>query len=234
MMARKQAMNVCHCGQPVKELYRDFKKGIIKIAHCSYCKQVADKYIEYDEVIIFLDILLLQQTAYRHVLVNSKIKGYWRFLLVLWLCDALTKLVQRKADVSSPGLQPDHVFYYALELAFYKDYLLSAAESFIFVVITLALLAARYWMVFGNIKTFKPKDVIQAVIVSSMGRLLVIPALIWGQTYSTIGVILTRLFVFFSNVQALHVICKDIGVQETVLTVAFSYLGQYLFLRICT
>lgn len=51
---------------------------------------------------------------------------------------------------------------------------------------------------------YRPKDVIQAVIVSSMGRLLVIPALIWGQTYSTIGVILTRLFVFFSNVQALH------------------------------
>lgn len=52
---------------------------------------------------------------------------------MLWLCDALTKLVQRKADVSSPGLQPDHVFYYALELAFYKDYLLSAAGEILFV-----------------------------------------------------------------------------------------------------
>ena len=45
---------------------------------------------------------------------------------MLWLCDALTKLMQRKAGGSSPRVQPDHVFYSALELHFYQDYLLSA------------------------------------------------------------------------------------------------------------
>ena len=38
------------------------------------CNEVADKYIEYDSIIIFLDILLLQRPAYRHILINSKFK----------------------------------------------------------------------------------------------------------------------------------------------------------------
>ena len=54
-------------------------------------------------------------------------QAHWRLLLVLWLCDALTKLMQRKAGISSPRLQPDHVFYSALEVDFYQDYLRSAA-----------------------------------------------------------------------------------------------------------
>ena len=40
----------------------------------SRCNEVADKYIEYDTVIIFLDVLLLQRPAYRHILINSEFK----------------------------------------------------------------------------------------------------------------------------------------------------------------
>ena len=33
-------------------------------------KEVADKYIEYDNVILFLDIMLLKPQAYRHLMYN--------------------------------------------------------------------------------------------------------------------------------------------------------------------
>ena len=46
--------------------------------------------------------------------------------------------------------------------------------------------------------------VLRAIVVSSMGRLLVVPALIWGESYSSVGVALTHLFVASSNVQALR------------------------------
>ena len=35
------------------------------------CHSLADKYIEYDPVIVMIDLVLLNEQAYRHVLYNS-------------------------------------------------------------------------------------------------------------------------------------------------------------------
>ena len=51
---------------------------------------------------------------------------------------------------------------------------------------------------------YRLEAVLRAVVVSSTGRLLVVPALIWGESYSAVGVALTHLFVASSNVQALR------------------------------
>ena len=48
-----------------------------------------------------------------------------------------------------------------------------------------------------------------ALTMSSMGRLAVVPALIWGESYSALGVALTHLFVATSNVLALTGRLKD-------------------------
>jgi len=41
------------------------------------CHQVADKYIEYDPVIVMIDLVLLNEQAYRHVLYNSPFQVSW-------------------------------------------------------------------------------------------------------------------------------------------------------------
>lgn len=51
-------------------LYFKYKSEYIKLTICSKCGRVADKYIEYDNVILFLDILLLKAQAYRHLTYN--------------------------------------------------------------------------------------------------------------------------------------------------------------------
>lgn len=225
---RANSYQCVHCGHAVSELYKDYKKGIIKISHCGSCKEVADKYIEYDPVIIFLDTLLLQRPAYRHILINSKFQGHWRLVLVLWLCDALTKLMQRKtADVTSTRLQPNYILYSALELAFYQDYLVSAAESLILFTVVLVLLAARHKMTFGNLQQFEHRAILRALVMSSVGRLLVVPALVWGDAYSSLGVALTRVFVAASNVQALTVVCRDIGLCSAILVIGMGYTVQH-------
>lgn len=48
------------------------------------------------------------------------------------------------------------------------------------------------------------EPVLRAVVMSSIGRLLVILALVWGHTYSGLGVAFTRTFVAASNIQALR------------------------------
>ncbi len=47
-------------------------------------------------------------------------------------------------------------------------------------------------------------SILNALMVSSFGKLLVIPAIIWGQTHSAIYLVLAQVFVFTSNISALR------------------------------
>lgn len=54
----------------IKCLYSQFKSKYIKLTVCEKCGKLADKYIEYDNVLLFLDVLLLKPQAYHHVAYN--------------------------------------------------------------------------------------------------------------------------------------------------------------------
>lgn len=54
----------------VERLYSVFQQQYIKLTICEVCGKVVDKYIEYDNVILFLDLLLLKPQAYRHLSYN--------------------------------------------------------------------------------------------------------------------------------------------------------------------
>lgn len=59
------------CTNPnIKLLFTEFKSKYIQMAVCPDCGKLADKYIEYDYVILFLDVLLLKPQAYRHLAYN--------------------------------------------------------------------------------------------------------------------------------------------------------------------
>ena len=51
-------------------LFYKYKSEYIQLTVCPECGKVADKYIEYDNVILFIDILLLKVQAYRHLAFN--------------------------------------------------------------------------------------------------------------------------------------------------------------------
>lgn len=64
------------CTNPdIKCLYSKFKNQYIKLIVCSECGNLADKYIEFDNVLLFLDVLLLKPQAYRHVAYNLVEQG---------------------------------------------------------------------------------------------------------------------------------------------------------------
>lgn len=59
------------CTNPdIKLLFTEFKSKYIQMAVCPECGKLADKYIEFDYVILFLDVLLLKPQAYRHLAYN--------------------------------------------------------------------------------------------------------------------------------------------------------------------
>eukprot|EP00916_Digyalum_oweni_P007577 GHVL01012790.1.p1 GENE.GHVL01012790.1~~GHVL01012790.1.p1 ORF type:complete len:280 (+),score=61.84 GHVL01012790.1:63-902(+) len=73
-------MVVCvECGSPVNCIYKEFSRGSIRLTTCEQCGKVADKYVECDILIIFIDLILHREAAYRHVLFN-RLKYFDTFL----------------------------------------------------------------------------------------------------------------------------------------------------------
>ncbi|KAK1943809.1 Protein arv1 [Phytophthora citrophthora] len=66
----RQGLVCVECGASVPELVRDYGKGNLRLAICGVCNSVADKYVEYETILLFLEVLLLKPQVYRHVLCN--------------------------------------------------------------------------------------------------------------------------------------------------------------------
>ena len=75
-------MPVCvECASPVSDIFKQFSKGSIRLTRCvlcwimilgmqDYCKKIADKYVEYELVLIVIDLILHNPQVYRHILFN--------------------------------------------------------------------------------------------------------------------------------------------------------------------
>lgn len=59
-----------NCGEFLPTLYEKYGEFHIRLSPCQHCNSIADKYIEYDNVLLFIDLILLKPTAYRHTIYN--------------------------------------------------------------------------------------------------------------------------------------------------------------------
>lgn len=58
------------CGEPVDNLFVEYTDRHFRLTRCSQCGQVADKYVEYELILVLIDVLLHCRPAYRHLLYN--------------------------------------------------------------------------------------------------------------------------------------------------------------------
>ncbi|KAJ1650178.1 sterol homeostasis protein [Dispira simplex] len=59
------------CDAAVPSLYTEYSKGNIRLTQCSRCHHFADRYVEHDAVLIFIDMMLHKPQVYRHLLFNT-------------------------------------------------------------------------------------------------------------------------------------------------------------------
>ncbi|GAV52902.1 hypothetical protein ZYGR_0AI01840 [Zygosaccharomyces rouxii] len=59
------------CAQPADCLFMVYSNRHIQLTDCSHCQKVVDRYVEFDNVLLFIDLLLLKPGAYRHLVYNS-------------------------------------------------------------------------------------------------------------------------------------------------------------------
>lgn len=75
-----------NCGVEASALYRTYGT-VIKLTKCENCKGFVDKYIEYDPVIVMIDLILISKEAQRHVLYNTDFKSFWKLLITLMMLE---------------------------------------------------------------------------------------------------------------------------------------------------
>jgi hypothetical protein len=85
-------MPVCvECGECCPKLYIAYTTNI-RLLRCESCQCVLDKYLEFDLVLVFIDLVLLKSPAYRHILLNiPQFTHVWRLALVMLLLDVYVR-----------------------------------------------------------------------------------------------------------------------------------------------
>ncbi|XP_067149521.1 protein ARV1 isoform X1 [Apteryx mantelli] len=228
-MAELGAYRCIECNREASELYRDYQRGVLRISICNgpvihleieeakfsqqhllssptfifrkSCQKPVDKYIEYDPVIILINAILCKAQAYRHILFNAKINIQGKLCIFCLLCEAYLRWLQLQD--SSQNTDPDDLIRYAKEWDFYRMFGIASLEQTSFIVgIFIALWQMRPEML------KKKSDFIlllKALLLSSYGKLLLIPAVIWEHDYAPLCLMLIKVFVLTSNSQAIRV-----------------------------
>ncbi|XP_021504194.2 protein ARV1 [Meriones unguiculatus] len=189
------------CNREARELYRDYSHGVLKITICKSCQKPVDKYIEYDPVIILINAILCKAQAYRHILFNTKINIHGKLCMFCLLCEAYLRWWQLQD--SSQSIAPDDLIRYAKEWDFYRMFVVASFEQAAFFTGIFAFLWVEQPMT-----AKKAPDLVlllKALLLSSYGKLLLIPAVIWEHDYTPLCLRLIKVFVLTSNFQAIRV-----------------------------
>ncbi|XP_009469622.1 PREDICTED: protein ARV1 [Nipponia nippon] len=165
------------------------------------CQKPVDKYIEYDPVIILINAILCKAQAYRHILFNTKINIHGKLCIFCLLCEAYLRWLQLQD--SSQNTDPDDLIRYAKEWDFYKMFGIASLEQTSFL---LGIFITLWWMRPEMLKTKSDFVLLlKALLLSSYGKLLLIPAVIWEHDYTPLCLVFIKVFVLISNSQAIRV-----------------------------
>ncbi|VDO28742.1 unnamed protein product [Heligmosomoides polygyrus] len=63
-----------NCMEPAVSLYQRYSEGVIRLSDCKGCGEVVDKYVEYDTMLVVIDLIIHNISAYRHLLYNMRIQ----------------------------------------------------------------------------------------------------------------------------------------------------------------
>ncbi|CAF1664843.1 unnamed protein product [Rotaria magnacalcarata] len=193
------------CGTATDELSHHYKEGVIKIIHCKQCQNPVDPYIELDDLLVFIDFVLLKLRAHRHVLFNiDKIKynHIIKLCFAFILANAYIKWFHLKNDQYQSIINHDHNIFFALEYGFYVKLIESFLEYAIRFgfILTISMLEYRQdWTKEKSILLFR------ALVLSSIGQLFILPLLIWSPDHRDYyDILISYIFTTLCHAQVLN------------------------------
>ncbi|KAI6242952.1 Protein ARV [Aphelenchoides fujianensis] len=192
-----------NCGAPSEKIYTKYLEEV-RLAECPKCGQIVDKYVEFDRVLVFIDLLLQYTAAYRHVFVNTVYKSYWRVIVVFTMFSAYDKWTEQKAAGNG-----DSKMVYELEWAFYKSLIESAVEI-------RRLLDDR----------LLPLGFRRSENAASRPLLPSVSLRVLRCTTASSSCSPSTPFLLLSHVQVQRILCPEIGDLTNVLVVLFASIAQ--------
>lgn len=180
-------MPVCiTCGNSVPALARSYGKGNVQLIKCEICNGFADKYIENEFIIIFLDMLLQKPAVYRHLLLNQslsrdKLLSFSKRLYILLI---LFEVYARWSLLNMDNFLLQYSYLFILCFVEFSVY-------------HLALRCIIYYIY----RSHALDDISCAIIISSFGKLLLLCLSIWD--YDLKHSWLLGLVIFMTNSVAL-------------------------------
>ncbi|MBN3314454.1 ARV1 protein, partial [Atractosteus spatula] len=239
-VCRGASFRCIECNEEAYELHRDYSNGILKITICKSCQKPVDKYIEYDPVIILIDAILCKVQAYRHIIFNTKLNIHVKLCVFCLLCEAYLRWSQHQGTEQTSD--PADIIRYAKEWEFYGMFGLAALgkhkkikifctwpslisnvnENELFYLEKLCFIKIHVSHMCSS-SHLDPHLLLKALLLSSYGKLLLIPAVIWEHDYSPLCFSLIKLFVLTSNSQAIRVVLNSTK-RLSVFTVFVGFL----------
>ncbi|XP_017762763.1 PREDICTED: protein ARV1 [Eufriesea mexicana] len=174
-----------NCGTAIEELYRRYSPNVLKLLKCETCGLLADKYIEYDPVIILVDLILLKKRAYRHLLYNCDITPSWKLVIILWLIESFRNFLLCNNN-------KQYVQYWRLfQLNFDKHcslyvILFNTAFALVTFVFTVVLFTKVRWYLYpNNSDKCSTTLLMKALVIGGSGKLLGLLEITWGHIFLT-------------------------------------------------
>lgn len=161
---------------------------------------MADRYIEYDPVIVLVDLVLLAKPAYRHLLYNSDFKSYWKLLIVLILGESFRKWSSydnefRLANSNSSFIDSTNLS--SLDPMFEifgkngSDFIFQGERTFYFLLVhttltiaafigTVVLVTELRWILWSRKPLrYKSLDLVKGLIIGGSATLLGLLSIVW-------------------------------------------------------
>ncbi|KAM3719972.1 Protein ARV1 [Dirofilaria immitis] len=186
---------VCiNCYQPSSSLFLKYSDNGIRLTPCSNCGKAVDAYIEYDTVLVIIDLMLQYIEAYRHFLMNTSNRHCHKLCIIFMLCDAYSKWIRQRVISGNENA-------YDLEWKFYECLLQSLVEITTFMIV----------LVFFSLHTsttISINKVLQMFCVGSYGNVFAVLSIIWHLHLLWSYRMITELFIFISHVQTQRALCN--------------------------
>ena len=203
-------MMCINCCATVHELYTG-QASNIRLTRCPKCEKICDKYIEYEQPLIFLDVALQRLEAYRHILFNSLVFQSSSLWLVALLAAAgrtvlsfFESFVWQNSMGHSSGAEyivnrplPAPAFSWLI-WAFVKQLLWLLLRWAIQSRCALRVAAASS----GQMRQLSFRQLVHALSMSSYGYTAYVLMMAWD--YDSRIHIVVSIFVFISNAVAMH------------------------------
>ncbi|CEO99622.1 hypothetical protein PBRA_007355 [Plasmodiophora brassicae] len=234
------------CGHDVSDVYKEFSRGSFRLTRCDRCRKTADKYVEFELMLVIIDLILQKAQVYRHLLFNQlpTVEPTLLHRTILKLVPGIlffdVYLHWHRLRLHYSVRRPALVVFDVAPFDRYAS-LFWIATAHLFVYIVVIVVATRLLYGKGMARRVpavaRPTpasdcdagvdygQLVRSIVISSFGKLLVVLMMIW-ESNAYYGPIV-NLFVLTSNVTALRVFLK------TTLLKSVCIISAAVVAKIC-